>query len=52
MKIYADIKNCFYEAETDYNTWDTLVDIKANTEANARAKMRIYLIENKLMEIK
>lgn len=40
----------------DYRNWETnepfcLWDTEAETEANARAKMLIYLIENKLIEV-
>lgn len=51
LVIVKNLNELQYESEIDYNTWDTLIKIDADTEANARAKMLIYLIKNKLMKL-
>jgi len=39
----------FKFAENDYRVWGETITFSETKEADARAKMRIYLIENKLM---
>ena len=40
----------FKFAESDYRVWNETVSFSEPKEADARAKMRIWLIENKLVE--
>jgi len=56
---YIDGDELKCSKDTDNNWWvqymredgSDIVAVKANTEANARAKMVIYLLENKLVKI-
>jgi hypothetical protein len=48
-KINKEFK-VIYEKDNHNNTWTSLT-FREKTEANARAKMRIYLIENGLVKI-
>ena len=50
LVIVEDVKAIIYEAEVCYNTFETLIKIEGDTEANARAKMLIWLIENKKID--
>jgi len=49
LVIVKDLNKLQYEAELDYSTWDILKTIEADTEANARAKMWLYLKKEKLI---
>lgn len=52
LKIGSDLKSISYNAQTDYEEWeDAFQPIREDREANTRAAMLCYLLENGIIKI-